>query len=294
MPAREGLASRLKALEDQAAGRDRRQPLIEALVAPGETPATVTDRICYLALRPRTPLWWWGAFCASLLHARDRRRVARLAVHQRHRRLGKRLAGHVGLRHRALCVVDRAASGGTFVSALFFLTQVGVADIDEPDRRMHDGLCGGAGRHLPDHSSGPALVRLLAVPVPEHDGALAAVAQPARVGLLRAVDLRGDQCHLLVRRPDPGPRLGARPGADAVQAGVLRRARAGLSRLVAAMAAFPGDLRGDGGDHGAGRRLDPQLRRARLRRRAVAGLALDPVPAVLRVRRPAFRPGDWC
>ncbi len=67
MSGAEGLASRLRALEDEAAGRDRRQPLLETLVAPGETPATVTDRICHLVLRPHTPIWWWAAFGTALL-----------------------------------------------------------------------------------------------------------------------------------------------------------------------------------------------------------------------------------
>ena len=118
----EGLASRLKALEDQAAGRDRRQPVIEALVAPGETPATVTDKICHLVLRSHTPLWWWGALGASLFML---------------------LIGAVSLAWlfaRGIAVFGNdwpvmwgfpillyvwwiaLASGGTFVSALFFLT----------------------------------------------------------------------------------------------------------------------------------------------------------------------------
>ena len=54
----EGLASRLGALEDAASGRDRAQPVIDALVAPDENAGTVTDHICALVLRPHTPRWW--------------------------------------------------------------------------------------------------------------------------------------------------------------------------------------------------------------------------------------------
>ena len=52
---------------------------------------------------------------------------------------------------------------------------------------------------------------LLAVPVPEHDGPLAAVPQPADLGRLRGLDLRHGLAALLVRRPDPRPGDAARP-----------------------------------------------------------------------------------
>ena len=39
--------------------------LAEPLVAPGQTPGSVTDRIAGLALSPGRRLWWWGAFGVS-------------------------------------------------------------------------------------------------------------------------------------------------------------------------------------------------------------------------------------
>ena len=64
----------------------------------------------------------------------------------------------------------------------------------------------------------PAVARLLAVPVPEHDGHLAALPQPADLGRLRGLDLRHGLAAVLVRRPDPRPRDAARPLAEAASA----------------------------------------------------------------------------
>ncbi|MDT7950022.1 MAG: NrfD/PsrC family molybdoenzyme membrane anchor subunit [Acetobacteraceae bacterium] len=118
----ESLASRLAVLEDEAAGADRAQPVIADLVAPDENPGTVTDRICFLVLRQHTPLWWWAGLGAAMLM---------LAI------------GFVSLAwlfDNGISVFGNdwpvmwgfpillyvwwigIASGGTFVSALFFLT----------------------------------------------------------------------------------------------------------------------------------------------------------------------------
>ena len=58
---------------------------------------------------------------------------------------------------------------------------------------------------------GPALAVLLALAVPEHDGALAAVAQPAGLGRVRGLHLRHRLAAVLVRRPDPRPGDAAGP-----------------------------------------------------------------------------------
>ena len=57
------------------------------------------------------------------------------------------------------------------------------------------------------------------MPVPQHDGALAAVAQPAGLGRLRGLDLRHGLAPVLVRRPDPRPGDPPRPGREQVRAG---------------------------------------------------------------------------
>ena len=74
---------------------------------------------------------------------------------------------------------------------------------------------------FPAAAPGPAVVLLLAVPVPQHDGHLAAVPQPARLGRVRGHDLLHRVAAVLVRRPDPRPGDAARP-----------LARAGLGRIV--------------------------------------------------------------
>ena len=50
------------------------------------------------------------------------------------------------------------------------------------------------------------------MPYPEHDGPLAAVAEPAGLGRLRGLDLRHGLAAVLVRRPDPRPGDAPRPG----------------------------------------------------------------------------------
>ena len=52
---------------------------------------------------------------------------------------------------------------------------------------------------------GPALALLLAAALSQHDGPLAAVAQPADLGRLRRLDLRHGVAAVLVRRADPRP-----------------------------------------------------------------------------------------
>lgn len=99
-------------------------PPFYPVVAPGLTAASMTDRICGIALRERAHLWWWIAFVPS---------VALLA-------LG--VVGVVWLFYAGVGIwgIDwpivwgyaiinyvwwiAIASGGTFISALFFLLRV--------------------------------------------------------------------------------------------------------------------------------------------------------------------------
>ena len=61
---------------------------------------------------------------------------------------------------------------------------------------------------------GAALGLLLADAVSQHDGPVAAVAQPAGLGRLRGLDLRDGLAPVLVRRADPRPGDPARPGEE--------------------------------------------------------------------------------
>ena len=106
-------------MSDIAAGRP-----VDQVVAPGQTAASMTDRICAIALRERAQLWWWIAFLPSLAL------------------LGVGVAGVGWLLYAGVGVwgIDwpvmwgfaiinyvwwiAIASGGTIVSALFFLFRV--------------------------------------------------------------------------------------------------------------------------------------------------------------------------
>ena len=102
-----------------AAGRP-----VEQVVAPGQTAASMTDRICAIALREHAQLWWWAAFLPSL---------ALLGVGVGG--VGWLLYAGVGVWGIdwpvmwGFAIVNYVwwiaiASGGTIVSALFFLFRV--------------------------------------------------------------------------------------------------------------------------------------------------------------------------
>ena len=77
--------------------------------------------------------------------------------------------------------------------------------------------------HVPaDPHRPPVAGRVLAAPLPEHDGGLAAVPQPADLGRVRGLDLRHGVAAVLVHRP------GARPG-DAARSREEQARRRGCS-----------------------------------------------------------------
>ena len=80
---------------------------------------------------------------------------------------------------------------GTLISAILLLLQAGLADVDQPLRGGDDAVRRRLRGDVPADPHRPSVARrLLAVPVPEHDGDLAAVPQPADLGRLRGLDLR--------------------------------------------------------------------------------------------------------
>ena len=119
-----------------------------------------------------------------------------------HRHLGHQHPGRLGLRDHQLRLVDRhrprrhADLGDPAAAA------AAVAHVDQPLRRGDDDLRGGLRRHVPAPAHGPAVVRrLLAAALPEHDGPVAAVPEPADLGRVRGLDLRHGLAAVLVRRP---------------------------------------------------------------------------------------------
>ena len=80
-----------------------------------------------------------------------------------------------------------------------------VAHFDQPLCRGDDAFCRGLRRPVSAAAPGPSVAGLLAVSLSRHDEAVAAVPQPAGVGLLRGFDLRHGVAAVLVRRTDSGP-----------------------------------------------------------------------------------------
>ncbi len=160
-----------------------------------------------------------------------------LAARQGHRHLGHQHPGRLGLRDHQLRLVDRHRPRRHADLGDPAAVPAGVAHLDQPLRRGDDAVRGGLRRPVPAAPLGPAVARLLAVPLSEHDGPLAAVPQPADLGRLRGLHLRHGVAAVLVRRPDPRPGDAARPGEEQGCAQLLYgMLRARLARLGAALA----------------------------------------------------------
>ena len=84
---------------------------------------------------------------------------------------------------------------GTLISAILLLLRQKWRTSHQPLRRGDDALRGRLRRPVSAAAPGPAVVLLLAVPLPQHDGPVAAVPQPAGLGRLRRLDLlRRSRC----------------------------------------------------------------------------------------------------
>ena len=209
-------------------------------------------------------------------------------VFEGHRHLGQQRPGRLGVRHHQLRLVDRHrprrhADLGDPAAA-----QADVADVDQPLRRGDDAVRRRVRRDLPAVPHRPAVARLLAAAVSEHDGCLAAVPQPARLGRVRGLDLRDGLAAVLVRRADPRPRDAARSVAVASRPRRLRHARDGLARVGAPLAPLRDRLPAARRARDAAGRLGPHRRQLRLRGVDRARLAHDDLSAVLRRRRDLF------
>ena len=88
---------------------------------------------------------------------------------------------------------------GTLISAILMLFKQQWRMSISALRRSDDDLRGGLRGALPAAPHRPSVAgRLLAVPLPEHDGAVAAVPQPAHLGRVRGLDLRHGLGRVLV------------------------------------------------------------------------------------------------
>ncbi len=158
-------------------------------------------------------------------------RLDRLAVRPGNRDLGHQLHHRVGRGDRELRLVDRDRQRRHADLGHAAADAAAMAQLDQPFRGGNDAVRGRDRRHHADHPSGPADLRLLARPLSQHDGALAAVAQRAGLGFLGDRQLSAVFDPVLVRQPDSRSRHHARPHTDARGTIVVWRLRAGLARL---------------------------------------------------------------
>ena len=189
----------------------------------------MTDRICAIALREKAFLWWWIAFVPCMA-------LALLLVVA----IGYLFYAGIGIwginwpvmwGFAILSYVwwIAIASGGTIISALFFLVR---ADWRDSINRIAESMMlfgAAAAGDLSDPAPGASMVFLLAFFLPQHNDALGAVSKPAAMGFLGALHLCTGLGPLLVFRADSGSCERARSGGDACQATHLWSARVRLS-----------------------------------------------------------------
>ena len=109
-------------------------------------------------------------------------------------------------------------NAGTLISSMLLSDAAELARLDQPLRRDDDAVRGRDRRLVPDPPSRPADLFLLAGALPEHDGAVAAMAQRAGLGFLGDPQLPPLLDPVLLCRPAARPRHDARPGQHARRA----------------------------------------------------------------------------
>ena len=171
---------------------------------------------------------------------RDAGRYARLPVRRDHlpvhrgrRDLGREHPRRMGIRHRQLRVVGGHRPRGHFHLGGVAAAAAEVAHLDQPLRRGDDAVRCHDGGAVPDPAPGPPVVLLLDRALPRPHERVAAVAQPARVGRVRDLDLPAGVGAVLVPGHVARPGDDARPRATRAQTGRLRPARARLARGLA-------------------------------------------------------------
>ena len=171
------------------------------VIAPGHSYRSITEKLTDMVLTTHTPLAWFGVIFVgfSLLMVPDG--VPRLPARQGHRHLGQQRPGRLGVRHHQLRLVDRHRPRRHADFGDPAAVQAGLADVDQPLRGGDDAVRGGLRGDLPDLPHRPSVAGgLLAVPVSEHDDAVAELPQSAHLGRVRGLDLRVGVGGLLVRR----------------------------------------------------------------------------------------------
>ncbi len=214
-----------------------------------------------------------------------------VAVHQRHRRLGRRHPGRLGLGDRRIRLVDRAGERRHDRLGVVLSDPLAVALGDQPHRRDDDAARGGAcAGIMPIMHLGRQGFFYWLFPYPNVMGVWPQVRSPLWWDFICLL------CYILMSIMYyyagllPGSRHGAGSGAASPQADLLRHSGARLARLRRATGAtIKASICIMCGDHGADGDLGAQRRRPRFRRRADHRLALHAVPALLLLWRGHLR-----
>ena len=281
-PTRTWRPSDMSTTYDDARGAD---PIAQApVLAPGHTPASVTERISEVVT---TKLDEDAEVVAPRLRGRLRppeplppRRHEPL--HDRHRHLGEQHPRRLGLGHRLLRLVDRHRPRRDAHLRHPPAPPAELAELDQPVRRGDDGLRGRLRRHVPDPPPRAPVAPLLAPAAPGDALDVAQLPEPPHLGRLRRLDLRHDLDRLLVRRHAPGPRDPPRPREGEGRPVRLRHGGPRLAELLAPLGQLRGRLAPPRGPLDAARPLGPLHRVVRLLRRHRPGVAHDGLPALLR------------
>ena len=236
--------------------------------------------------RARPSLGWWFGFGIAFALVNVLMISIAYLLCGGHGHLGHQHSGRLGLRDYQLRVVDRHRPRRHADLGDPAALQADMAHLDQPLCRGDDAVRRRERGDIPAAAHRPAVARdLLAVPVSEHDGRVAAVPQPAHLGRLRGLDVRHGLAAVLVRRTDSRPRDAARSLGIEGRTRDLRRAGDGMARLGAPLASLRDGVSAARGARDAARRLGAHDRELRLRGVGDPRLARDGLPAVLRRRR---------
>ena len=242
-----------------------------------------------MCLRPETPLWWWIGFgIGMVLLLIFIVQLAWLFINSVGI-WGINIPVAWGFAIARIRVVDRVGERRDYRLGSVLFDSLAVALGNQSHRRINAAVGRSVRRVFADHAFGPPGFILLAVPLFECDGGVAAGTQPAVVGFYLPALLHPDVDHVLLRWIAAGPRDHARYGKGSVATDLLWGSGARLAWVGPPLAQAADRLRDHVGDYGADGDLGAQCRRSRLRRRAYPRLALDPVPALLLFRRGDIR-----
>ncbi len=145
------------------------------MVEGDHTFASVTDKISDVTLKKRTPFHWFIGFGIAFLVAQLLLFTIVWLVDEGYRHLGNQPAGRMGFPDHQFRLVDRyrPRRNADLGDPAAFESEM--ANVDQPLCRGDDAVRGGLRGIVSGVPYRPSVARVLAFPVSEHDGNLAAV-----------------------------------------------------------------------------------------------------------------------